>query len=105
MFRAFRTLPYEEKLLSLSSVEQQRIGLLEQHIKAFPITGKPLGYRFFREKRINDKRLLFLVYEELGAVLFVAVTNKETQQRDINYIKASLRQYHDFVLEKITKLR
>ena len=100
MFRVFRSAWYDKKLEKLGTSYQRRASLFEQELKQQPYSGKPLGYRFFREKKFNGKRLLFLVYEEHHAVFMVTITDKKAQQHEIDLIKANLDVYKD-VLEKM----
>ena len=102
MFRAFRTDWYEKKLKKLISEEQERIKDIEQELKKSPYDGKPLGYTFFREKKFNGKRLLFLVYENHKAIFLITITDKKTQQKVIDLIKVNLDAYKE-QLEKILK--
>lgn len=59
MFRAFRTDWYGKKLNKLSPNEQERVKSIEQELKKNPYDRKPLGYKFFREKKFDGKRLYF----------------------------------------------
>lgn len=76
------------KLLALH--ERERVTKLEAEIAQNPFTGKPVRFAFLREKRIDGKRLYFLVYEDLRLVLMVSVSDKKTQQATIDEIKSSL---------------
>ncbi|MBI3027002.1 hypothetical protein HYY70_02720 [Candidatus Woesearchaeota archaeon] len=66
--------------------------------------GKPLGYVFFREKKLNSHRIYYLVYEEFVIVLMVAVSDKKTQQATIDDIKQRLDEYYTFVKGTLRKL-
>jgi len=100
MFRAFRTEWYEKKLKKLSLDEQERVKYIEQELKKTPYDGKPLGYNFFREKKFDGKRLLFLVYESYKAIFLITITDKKMQQKVIDIIKSNLDVYKE-ELEKI----
>jgi|SRR3989338_5990908 len=102
MFRVFRSDWYDKKLTKLSKEEQGRITNFEQALKQEPYSGKPLGYKFFREKKFNGKRLLFLVYEEHNAIFLVTITTKKAQQQEIDLIKANLDVYKE-TIEKLVK--
>jgi len=102
MFRAFRTDWYEKKLEKLSSDEQERVKHIEQELKKSPYDGKPLGYKFFREKKFNGNRLIFLVYDSYKAVFLITITDKKMQQKVIDLIKANLDVFKE-QLEKILK--
>ena len=67
-----------------------------------PFRGDPLGYAFLREKRIKEKRIYYLIYEDLSLVLLVAVSGKKDQQVTINYIKHKLEEYRK-IAEEISK--
>ncbi|MEK6948077.1 MAG: hypothetical protein AABX19_02425 [Nanoarchaeota archaeon] len=66
-------------------------------LKIQPYSGQPLGYDFIREKKFNGKRLIFLVYDEYNVVFLVTISDKKTQKKDINIIKASLEYYKDYI--------
>ncbi len=71
-------------------------------MKNEPFSGKPLGYKFFREKRFDGKRLLFLIYEEHSILFLVTITDKKAQQRDIDFIISHLSVYKDEI-DKVVK--
>ena len=102
MFRVFRSDWYDKKLNRLDKFEQQRISKFEQQLKEEPYQGKPLGYKFFREKKFDGKRVLFLVYEEHNAIFMITITDKKAQQREIDLIKTNLEVYRG-VLEMMIK--
>lgn len=102
MYRVFRSDHYNSKLSRLDKSEQDRIISFEQSLKIEPYNGKPLGYKFFREKKFDGKRLIFLVYEKHKCVFLITITDKKAQQQEINLIKANLDTYKE-ELEKIIK--
>ena len=104
MFRVFRSDWYDKKLNKLEASELERIHKFEQELKSQPFTGKPLGYKFFREKRFNNKRLLFLVYEEHQIVFMITITDKKAQQHEIDLIKANLEVYKETIRNIAKKL-
>ncbi len=93
MYRVFRSEWYDKKLKKLDKSEIMRIEKFEQHLKEEPLSGKPLGYKFFREKKFDGKRLLFLAYEEHSIVFLITITDKNAQQRDIDFIVSHLKVY------------
>ena len=97
MFRAFRSEWYDKKLQKLTKAEQERVSRFEQHLKLEPYAGKPLGSPFFREKKFNGKRALFLVYEEQKVIFFITITDKKAQQQEIDLIKANLDVYKETI--------
>jgi hypothetical protein len=57
---------------------------------------------FFREKRVREKRLYFLIYDSLSAVLVVAFGGKKAQKETIEEIIKYLPAYK-FYVEKLIK--
>ena len=94
-FRVFRSQHYKKKLLNLDNSEDVIVKKFEQKLKGEPFSGKPLGYKFFREKKFDGKRVLFLVYEKHKCVFLITITDKKTQQHEIDLIKANLDTYKE----------
>ncbi len=65
----------------------------KKELKKGNILGKPLGYDFFREKKIGGKRVYFLVYKEITLILFVKSSKKKYQQETIDEIKFLLPEF------------
>ncbi|MBU1199528.1 MAG: type II toxin-antitoxin system RelE/ParE family toxin [Nanoarchaeota archaeon] len=63
-------------------------------------TGKPLGYKWFRELKNNIYRAYYLVYEQEVIVLLVTISDKKTQRYVINFIKKNRKLFESFVKEK-----
>ncbi len=98
MYKVFRTEEFERRMRKLlTNEQQQRVDTIEEEIKGKGFTGDPLGLPFLREKRIDDKRVYFLVYEDLNAALMVSVSDKKAQQVTINTIKALLPEFRELV--------
>ena len=64
--------------------------------------GKPLKSQFFREKKIQNRRIYFLVYEEILVVLVIAQSDKKHQQETIEEIKKKLDKYKYYVYKNLT---
>ena len=98
MFKVFRTDEFERCMGKLlTNEQQQRVDGIEEEIKEKGVTGDPLGLPFLREKRIDDKRVYFLVYTDLNAALMVSVSNKKAQQQTIDTIKAYLTEFRRLI--------
>jgi hypothetical protein len=94
VYQVFHTVTFDreaEKLLSLT--EQQMLRAFEQRLSNSPNLGKPLGYDFFREKKLDGKRAYFLVYNEHRVIIFVRVSTKNRQQAVIDEIKKNVDTY------------
>ena len=100
MFKVYRANEFTrllDKLLTKS--ERDRIENIEDEISEKGFTGRPLGFNFLREKRINGKRAYFLVYEEFEAVLMVSISDKKAQQETIEKIKEYLPEFKRLIQE------
>ena len=103
-FKIFRTPTFDKEFSKLSKTEQIAIDKFEKKLVESPHLGKPLGYIFFREKKLNGHRIYYLVYEEFVIVLMVAVSDKKTQQATIDDIKRRLDEYYNFVRDTLRKI-
>jgi mRNA-degrading endonuclease RelE of RelBE toxin-antitoxin system len=86
-YKVYTTPEFDNLLSKLSKAEQERIEKLAKNLAENPYQGKPLGTSFFREKKIDDKRIYYLIYDEYVIVLLVSISDKKTQQKTINEIK------------------
>jgi mRNA-degrading endonuclease RelE of RelBE toxin-antitoxin system len=87
---------YLKKLAALSPDKRRRAKQIEDALE-IAVTGRPLRYDFFREKRLNGERMLFLIYEEEKTILLITISDKKTQQQDIDYVMERLEQLRAFI--------
>lgn len=97
MYKVYRTETFDRQVRKLPKEEQKQIELIEQQLKINPFVGKPLGYKFFREKKIKGRRMYYLVYEDFVLVLLVGLSDKKDQQATINLIKNRIPEYYEVV--------
>ncbi len=102
VYAVYTTEKFDKEMMKLSEEEQKRIKKIFFQIKDNPYVGDQLRYKFLREKRLQEKRIYYLVYDDLQAVLIVAISNKKTQQETINHIVQYFDEYKIY-LEKILK--
>lgn len=86
--KLFETLEWDEK---------EWVKKIILQLKANANVGKPLGFKWFREKQFKGKRLYYLVYNNLNKVLLVGFGGKKEQQKIINHILANRGRYRKFV--------
>jgi len=60
-----------------------------------PYNSKPLGCKFFREKKIKKWRIYFLIYKKLLIIYFIEISDKKLQQKTINRIKSKFKLFKD----------
>ncbi len=88
MYSVYRTQKFDKEMAKqLSQEEQGHIEKFEhEQLVNDPYIGDPLGYAFFREKKLGGKRVYFLIYEDIKAVLMVGVSDKKTQHETIESV-------------------
>jgi hypothetical protein len=98
MYAVFRTQKYE-KLFNkvLSSHEQREIEDFELKLAERPYLGDSLGTPFFREKKIDGKRVYFIIYDDLKVVCMMRISTKKNQQETIDEIKRQMYLNKEFV--------
>lgn len=97
MFKIYRTKRFEALFEKMLSREEKRkvCHLEDKQLKFNPYVGDPLSYSFFREKRIGGKRMHYLIYKELNAVVLVDISSKKNQQEIIENTKALFTEYRE----------
>ena len=105
MFRIFTTREFDDNFDCLDESEKQRVRkILNQLKEKGDDIGKPLRIPYFREKKFDNKRLYFLVYENFMVILVLAIGDKKTQQATINRILSELNEYKDFIDKRLRGL-
>ena len=85
----------------MDNEERNKVDNIFLQLKENPYVGDQLRYKFLREKRIREKRMYYLVYDDLLAVLVVAMSDKKTQQETIDHIVLYLGEYRKYMKEII----
>lgn len=100
MFRVFTTREFDVDFSKLDSSSKNKVKKIMMQLKEKgDSVGKPLGRRYFREKKFGNQRLYFLVYHKYMMVLAVGISNKKMQQKTINKILLELKEYEKYVRE------
>ncbi len=102
MFKVIGTDTYLEEIDKWPKPDKINAEKIPHQLAISPYSGSPLGYRFLREKRIKEKRVYYLVYDDLQLVLLVATSSKKDQQATINHIKGNLDEFRT-VAEDVVK--
>ena len=85
-----------KKTLSPTERETAR-NVFRDVLRRNPLTfGDPISFKFFREFRIEGKRIFYLVYKDYTIVLVVGTSKKKNQQKIINSIKVKLPKFKIF---------
>lgn len=96
-YAVYTTEPFEQKILNLSKSEKRIIQKIYLQLKENPYVGDAIKYRFFREKRIKEKRIYYLIYDDLSTVLIVAIGGKKEQQETIDNIIKLLPEFKKYI--------
>ncbi len=92
---------FDKEMSKLSSDYRQKIEKIFFQLKENPYAGDQIRYRFFREKRIKEKRIYYLVYDDLKIVLLVAISGKKAQKETIDKIVSYFKEYRNYA-EKLS---
>ena len=84
-YSTYATDTFKEIYASLDKSEQNWIDKTKKKLAENP-TGKILQFSWFREKKFLNKRLFFIIDEELKKILFVSFASKREQQDVINFV-------------------
>jgi len=101
-YKIYSTEEFDKDFSKLDSDLQRQIDREIQQLRVNPFVGKPLGYRFFREKKIKKFRIYFLIYEEYIVVFVIALSDKNAQQGAINTIKNLIPHYRELIKKKLS---
>ncbi len=101
-YAVYTTESFEKEAEKLSVSDREIIKKIFLQFKENPYVGDQIKYRFFREKRLREKRIYYLVYDDLKSVLVVALGGKKAQQETIDKVIKYLPEFKRY-LEKIIK--
>jgi len=103
VYAVYTTESFDKEFNKLSNEEQKRIKNIFLQLKDNPFVGDSLQIKILREKRLIEKRVYYLVFEDLKTVLIVAVNDKKAQQKTIDYILTYINEYRKYVQEILDK--
>ena len=78
-----------------AAVKKQILKLAEN-----PFNSKPLGYKFFREKKIKKWRIYLIIYEDILIIYFIDISDKKLQQKTIDKIKSEFKILENYITNK-----
>lgn len=96
-YAVYTTENFEKEIKGLPEAGREIIKKIFLQLKENPYIGNAIRYRFFREKRIREKRIYYLIYDDLLAVLVVAFGGKKEQQETINRIIKYLPEFKKYI--------
>ena len=99
MYKVIGTETYLKKIEEWTKTNRLAAEKLPAKLAENPFVGDPLNYSFLREKRIKEKRIYYLIYEDIKLVLLVATSGKKDQQKTIDHIKGHLDEFKKVATE------
>ncbi len=99
VYAVYGTDTFEKEFGKLGRDYRDSVRKIFLQLKENPYVGDSIRYRFFREKRIREKRIYYIVYEEFSSVLVVAVGGKKVQQNTIDEIIKLLPEFKIYMKE------
>ena len=96
VYAVYTTKSFDKETGKLTKDEKDRIQKIFLQLKENPYVGQQMRYRFFREKRIREKRIYYLVYDNLKIVLIVAIGGKKFQEETIDKIVIYFEEYRRY---------
>src|SRR3989344_9274103 len=84
-YGSFTTETFKKIYSSLDGRERIWIDKIKKQLEENP-TGRILKFEWFREKKLHDKRLFYLVDEKGKKILFVGFATKKDQQKIISFV-------------------
>ena len=87
---------FDKEMSKLPEFDKEIIQKIFLQLKENPYVGDMIRYKFFREKRIKEKRIYYLVYDDLKIVLIVAIGGKKAQEETIDKIAGYFKEYREY---------
>jgi len=100
-YKIFTTDEFDKRYKKLDKQLQLDIAKEIDQLEENPHSGKPLGYKFFREKKIMNYRIYYLVYEKYVVVFVITISTKKDQQDAIDKIKSLIPHYQQEIRKRI----
>ncbi len=92
-YQIFTTKEFDSSFSKLDTEIQRQIAKEIDQLEANPYVGKPLGYSFFREKKVGGFRMCYLIYDEYIVVFVIALSGKKDQKQAIGTIRKLIPYY------------
>lgn len=100
-YKIYTTEEFDRIFNKLDPQLQDQIGKEIDQLETNPYVGKPLGYKFFREKKVKNYRVYYLIYRDYLVVFVITLSNKKDQQIVINTIKSLIPLYREEIKKRL----
>ena len=100
-FKIYTTEEFDRLFNKLDPAVQKQIAREIDQLEENPYVGKPLGYKFFREKKVKNYRIYYLIYDDYLIVFIITISGKKNQQKAIDSIKTLIPFYRYEIKKKL----
>lgn len=97
MNSVYETDVFTKVYVSSEKSEQLWIDKIKDNLAENLDVGKPLRYYWFREKKLGNKRLFYIINTKSSKVLIVAFGDKKEQQKIIDHVITNKERYLKFI--------
>ncbi|MEK6950571.1 MAG: type II toxin-antitoxin system RelE/ParE family toxin [Nanoarchaeota archaeon] len=101
MYTIFTTEEFEKRFKKLDPQLQSQVEKEIDQLENNPYVGKPLGYVFFREKKVLNYRVYYLIYDEYVVVFVITISTKKDQQETIDTIRSLFSYYREEIRKRL----
>lgn len=101
-YRVYKTKRFDRELSKYSKEDYRRIKNLFGQLRENPYVGNQLQIKILREKRLGEKRIYYLVFDDLQAVLVIAFSDKKAQQKVIDFIIKNISHFRTYLKELLS---
>ncbi len=95
VFVMFHSHTFDKVLEKMPKDFQEWVDRIEDQLVINPYVGDQIRVPWFREKKKDNFRIYYLIYEELNRVYLVAISDKKDQKAVINSIWIFLDQFKE----------
>jgi len=96
-YGVYTTDRFDKEMSKIPANVREQIWRLFEQLKINPYVEDQLQIRILREKRLREKRMYYLVFEDLKSVLVIAIGGKKAQQKVIDYIIENVENYREYL--------
>ncbi|MBU1111692.1 MAG: type II toxin-antitoxin system RelE/ParE family toxin [archaeon] len=101
MYQIFTTEEFDKRYKKLDKSIKNEVAKEIDQLEENPYSGKPLGYKFFREKKVRNYRFYYLIYDGYVVVFVITISTKKDQQDAIDKIKRLIPYYQKEIIKKL----
>jgi hypothetical protein len=91
------TVKFAEEYELFERDEQEWIDKMKEQLAENLRVGKPLRYDWFREKKLKDKRLYYVINEKTHSAVLISFAPKKEQQNIIKHILRNMNDYLELI--------